>query len=125
MSEPVVSNAADKGQVAAASKKEKYGRERQLDDWCVILSIPEGRRVIWQLLGKAKIHETIFETSSRIYYNAGQQDFGHYIMSEATEAQPDAFLKMMMEAQRDAETQNQIRLNSQKYTNPDNTQKEI
>lgn len=96
----LVSNAADAEQVKSAKSKEDRQREQQLNDICAVLAIDSGRRLIWRLLGYCKIHESVMEQSARIYYNAGVQDVGHFILAEILAARPDAFLQMMQEAQK-------------------------
>lgn len=41
---------------------------------------------------------SIMETNARIYYNAGQQDLGHYLMGEIASADPEAWLAMQQDA---------------------------
>lgn len=95
---PLVKNASDPEQVKAAENKHRSGRVTELDDFKVVLSTPQGRRLLWRLMGKAKVFETVWESSARIHYNAGQQDFGHFIMSEILEADEESYFKMMREA---------------------------
>jgi hypothetical protein len=56
----------------------------------------------WELLGKTRVFETIMETNARIYYNAGQQDIGHWIQGEAVRLAPDEYLTMIQENRTDA-----------------------
>ena len=95
-----VKNAADPQQIDEARKRESYERKEQLADLREILMSDAGRRVMWRLLKKAKKFESVWDSSARIHYNAGQQDFGHFLMGEIVEAQPDALLQMMIDAKR-------------------------
>lgn len=95
--QPLVQNAADKAQVRKARKKEGYDRILELTDLRTILNQPQGRRVMWRILEQAKIFGSIWDGSARIHYNAGQQDFGHFIMSEIIAADPEFFYTMMRE----------------------------
>lgn len=97
---PLVSNAGDAEQVKKAKTREDRLRERELNDICAVLNIVEGRRLVWRLLGHCKIFESVFEQSARIYYNAGIQDTGHFILAEVLAARQDALLQMMQEAQK-------------------------
>lgn len=99
--QPIVSNAADEGQVTAASKKEKLGRNRELDDLKRILSTDFGRRFVWRLLVRAGAFKSAWAPSALIHFNCGQQDFGHYIIAEVEEADQEAFFQMMREAKAD------------------------
>ena len=96
--EPLVKNAADEAQVKSAREKEKLGRDLELDDLRIVLQTDAGRRLLWRFLEKAKVFSTVWENSAKIHYNSGQQDFGHFIMSEIVEADQMALLKMMSES---------------------------
>lgn len=97
MVDPLVKNAADPSQVGEAKKKEKSQRDLELDDIRKILSEPVGRRVLWRWLKRAKTFESIWEPSAKIHYNAGLQDFGHFLLAEVTEADENLLFKMMSE----------------------------
>lgn len=92
-----VSNAADVKQIEKAGKRISLERENELVDIRAILDIPGGRRFLWRLLREFKLNQSIFEPNSRIAYNSGRQDAGHFILGEIVEAQPEAFLQMMQE----------------------------
>lgn len=94
---PLVTNASDYEQIKNAKKKEKITRENELDDIRVVLSSPEGKRFLWRILAKCKTFESIFEQSAKIHYNAGQQDVGHFLMSEIIEADEEILFRMMNE----------------------------
>ena len=98
MAKPVTKNAADAAQVKEGERKAKHGRDRELDDLSKLLATPQFRRFIWRVMGKCKTFESIWENSARIHFNAGQQDIGHYLMSEIVEANEEALLLMMKEA---------------------------
>ena len=93
----LVRNAADEGQVKEAEHKEKRGREQQLGDLRTILAMPEGRRLMWRLIGHCKVNGSIWEPSARIHYNSGMQDVGHFLMAEVGSAGEEFLFKMMTE----------------------------
>lgn len=93
-----VRNAADPRQVKQGKQKENLARRAELDDVRAVLKVPGGRRLLWRLLERCKVLASVWEPSARIHYNAGQQDVGHYILGEVTEADPEAFLEMMRES---------------------------
>ena len=99
-------NAADEQQVREAEKKQKLRRDQELDDLKKILTMDAGRRLVWRLLGRARVFESVWEQSAKIHYNAGQQDFGHFIMSEVIEAGPEFLLRMMQESKQQGEQTN-------------------
>lgn len=97
MSKPIVTNAANEGQVNQAESKVKFERNQQLDDIRTVISTVQGRRFLWRLLGFCKTFETVWENSARIHYNAGKQDVGHYLLAEINDAGQEAFFTMMRE----------------------------
>lgn len=99
MTRSLVANAADPEQVKQATKKELRHRAQELEDLRAMLTLPAGRRYLWELLTRCKVYESVFTiTPERIYYNAGQQDIGHAVLADIAEAQPEALLQMMQEA---------------------------
>lgn len=97
---PVVKNAADPKQVKSGKKKAKLRREQELFDLKALLETPQGRRVMWRLLAKAGMFNSIYESSSRIYYNAGRQDYGFWLWSELEKAHKGYLVKMIQENER-------------------------
>jgi hypothetical protein len=93
--ESLVKNAADEGQVQAASKKEGFKRRQEIDDIQTVLSIQAGRRLLWRIIEHCKVFESIWNGSALIHYNSGKQDVGHFLLGEITEAKPEALLEMM------------------------------
>lgn len=72
-------------------------RNAELKDLREVLATTQGRRVFWRLLEKSACFHSIWEQSARIHYNAGQQDFGHFIMGEIEEANQELLFQMMRE----------------------------
>lgn len=99
-----VKNAADEAQVKEAEKNAKLGRDQELADLKKILSTDHGRRFVWRLMSHARVFGSIWEQSAKIHYNAGQQDFGHFIMSDVVEAGPEFLLRMMQESKQGEQT---------------------
>lgn len=95
-----VRNASDPQQVKRAKETEAERRQRELAELSDVLSTLSGRRVLWRLLGKCGVFESIMETSARIYYNAGKQDLGHYLLGEIAQADPNAYPLMMQDARK-------------------------
>jgi hypothetical protein len=101
MAEPLVTNAASKKQVERAGKVEHFRHEKDRREFAELLEDPRFRRYIWRLMADCKIHESIFEQNSKIYYNAGVQDVGHRILAQLLEARPPALLQMMQENEKE------------------------
>lgn len=95
---PAVQNAADRGQVRHAERKDRDRRERELRDLNAVLATPEGRRVMWRLLGHCRVFESIWHPSALIHANSGKQDVGHFIMAEIAAADQEALFLMMKES---------------------------
>ena len=94
---PLVKNAADPVQVKKSKKKSGLDRKQELLDLEYLLSLPEGRRVFWRLLGKAGMFRSIWEPSAKIHYNSGKQDYGFWLFGEIEQASQDFMLAMMRE----------------------------
>lgn len=93
----LVKNAADKRQVDAAGRAQKRREADELADLRVMLSTPEGRRVAWRVLAYCKTFSDIWDASSRIHFNAGQQNVGHWLLAEINAADEEKFFEMMRE----------------------------
>jgi hypothetical protein len=95
-----VRNASDPQQVKAAGKRAAWARRQELEDVRAVLALPGGRRLIWRLLERCRVFESIAApTAETTYYNAGQQDVGHFLMAEVAAAQPAALTEMMQARQ--------------------------
>lgn len=97
MPEALVNNAADPKQVSEAGKATEIKREDELNDVRTALAVPAVRRYMRRVLGRCKTFESVWAQSALIHYNAGQQDIGHWIMAEITEASPKLMLELMQE----------------------------
>lgn len=96
MSKPIVSNASDeeqqkKGKDVAREAELRYTKALQQ-----VLATPEGKVVLWDLLGFCRTFASVWEGGAKISYNSGQQDVGHYLMDRIIRADPAAFLEMMV-----------------------------
>jgi len=94
----LVCNAADAQQVQRGGRLARRRRERELNDLRAVLAIAEGRRVVWRLLEHCKVFASIWDPSSRIHYQAGVQDVGHYLMAEIAAADDEALIVLMRDA---------------------------
>ena len=104
--ESMVQNAANPKQIKKAKARERHQRSDELADIRAVVNLPEGRRFIWRLLGRANVFGSIWEPSAKIHYNAGEQDFGHFIMSEIGDASEEALFLMMKENKQNEREQN-------------------
>lgn len=89
-------NLADERQVKKAEMKEKDLRKQELNDLRTVLSNASGRRLMWKILTKCNSFNSIFNVdNSTMAYLSGQQDIGHFIMSEITAADENLLIKLM------------------------------
>lgn len=89
---------SNKAEVKRAEKAEKDRRKQELNDLRTTLSNASGRRLLWRLMGYCKTFESVFSVDSLVMArNAGQQDLGHFIMSEIVSADENLLLKLMKE----------------------------
>ena len=93
----LVKNAASEKQVKNAEKKEVVKEEQEILDLKHVLESPHGRRVMWRLMEHCKVFNTVWEPSAKIHYNSGQQDVGHFIMTEIVRADEKYLFEMMKE----------------------------
>jgi len=101
-------NLADRKAVDKSAKRAKNVREREILDVGAILSTAEGRRFIWRLLGHCGVSESVMAADSLIYYNAGKQDVGHFLMAEIMAANPQSYITMMKEHDVDSKISEEV-----------------
>lgn len=95
---PLVKNAADIEQVKESGRKEKFNRERELDDLRFILSSQQGRRFYWRLLEKTGIFKVSFTGNPGwTEFNEGRREVGLWALGEMNEACPEAWLEILKE----------------------------
>lgn len=92
-------NAADEEQVQERTRKEKRGRELELEDMAALLATKGGRRVIWRYLTACGVFRTSFDGSSRTYFAEGMRNVGLMLLADINEADPQAYVTMLKESQ--------------------------
>lgn len=99
----LVGNAADQEQVRDARRKEDSLRRQQLADIERLLETDHGRRFLWRILEQTSVHGTVMHPGDphMTSYRAGQQDIGHWLMQEMTEASPDSYPELVAEHARE------------------------
>lgn len=92
-------NASSEKAVKKMVGREERLRHRETDDIKSVMSSVHGRRLIWRMLSRCGVFKSVHHPSgSQVYYNAGQQDIGHFLMAEILETDPKLFLDMQIEA---------------------------
>jgi len=94
----LVRNGSDPDQVNRARRKTREAERQRLGAIAEVMKAPAGRRVMWDLLCKARVFESIWNPSAAIHYNAGRQDFGHELMADLLEADETLYELMEREA---------------------------
>ena len=104
-----MTNIAKKDSVESKTKIVKSKRDQELDDLKLVLNNKSGRRFIWKLLSRCRVFGSVVnpDNPNMTFYRAGEQDTGHYILTEIMEADPNLFLKMQKEAQREKQIDKQ------------------
>lgn len=95
---PLVTNAADHGQIKSAGRKQRWNRERELSDVRSILSTKQGRRFWWRYLAKCKIFQSTFTGNNTTFFNEGERNVGLQLLADLNEAMPEAYMLMQKEA---------------------------
>lgn len=95
---PIVRNAADEEQVKEARLKEKFGRERELEDMRSVLASHRGRRLIWRYLEECGVFKISFTGSSETFFKEGKRDIGLRLLADINDAAPEAYSIMLREA---------------------------
>ncbi len=96
-------NIADETQVKQGEQKGKRVRERELLDVQKILETDFGRRFVWRYLGLAGVFQTSFTGNSTTFFNEGKRDIGLKLLTDVTQAKPDAYIQMTQEAKKSEE----------------------
>lgn len=91
-------NTADESQVKKADKREKVGRDKELDDLKYLLGLPQFRRFSWRLLAHCGFLQVPFNTNnSQQSFLIGRMDIAHFLFSEMNNADEELVFKMMKE----------------------------
>lgn len=106
----LVANAADRKQVKHAGRKERRGRDLELDDLRATLGHDYARRALWRILKYCAPLESPMHASNSFQSHAiGRGDVGRFMIAEINEADDDKWLLMQREArarERSIETEN-------------------
>lgn len=93
-----VKNAASKQQVAAAARAEEKRDEQLRASLLAIMRTKEGRRVMAELLERAGLYRSSFDTSGSVtYFNEGRRNFGLEIQALLADVSEPFYLAMETE----------------------------
>ena len=82
--------------VERARRKEEDLQKQEMNDIRTVLSNASGRRFMWRVLEKCNTFNSVYSADNSIMsYQSGQQDLGHFLMSEIVQADENLLLKLM------------------------------
>lgn len=91
---------ADNQKLAAArERRQRQYAEQIRADMKTLLSMPEGRRVLWDLIGDCGVFKESMETNARSYVQMGMRNLGLSLINRVTDADQEAYFQMMRESQ--------------------------
>ena len=86
-------------------ERSKQLRERNLNDIRKVLVLPEGRRLLWRIMGEGKIFCTSPAGNSEIAARVeGERVIGLKIFADIMEVKPEMFLQMQREYKSEQES---------------------
>ena len=94
---PYQRNAADPQQVRFAERKERQKAQRYANGLRAVMSSPEGRLVMGELLERSGLWRTSWDPSARIHFNEGRRNFGLELLADIQNVDEEAYLLMERE----------------------------
>lgn len=71
-------------------------RRQEMNDLKTVLSNASGTRFIWRLLQQCHTFSSVYDSDPGLMaFRSGQQDIGHFLMSEITRADENLLFKLM------------------------------
>ena len=90
-------NVADPKRIDEKKYKEKLFKDKEKSDLKFLLNTEQGRRFIWRYLEFCGVYKSSFTGSSQTFFLEGQRNVGLKLVAEIVDAQPEMYLKMMIE----------------------------
>jgi hypothetical protein len=78
-------------------EQNKRDQERILNDWCKVLSHPEGRRTVWRLISECGVYQSSMTGNAHTFFNEGKRVIGLMVLREIELAKPGITLQMQRE----------------------------
>lgn len=89
------------------SKKEMQDAAQGRLDVRKVLSMPEGQRLLFEIIKFSGVWSSPMKTSSEIYYLTGRADVGRFILDKLQKVSPSDYLKIMsMKVEQENENDN-------------------
>lgn len=96
-------NAANPKHVAAARRKEEAAEARRQSDLRLLLTMPEGRRILWWILERAGTFQRPEVYSAQIHWLQGRAALGMEVMEAIETVNSAAVIEMMVVAKQERE----------------------
>lgn len=91
-------DSGDPKHVAKRQSRAEAEAMRKKSDWLAVLSMPEGRRVMYGLLGSFGLYKDTFNTNALAMANvSGMRKAGLILLAEIEAADPMAYILMQQE----------------------------
>lgn len=94
---PLITNAADKTQLAEAKTKERDSYKVVQDDIRWLMGEPRGRRFMAWLMGQCGVDKLSFTGNSETFFREGSRNIGLMLKAKIDEVAPEMFIKMLSE----------------------------
>lgn len=94
-------NASNPKHIKEAGEREKFRRQRLLNDVRTLVATAEGRRLFTRIFDLTGINRSSFTGNSETFFLEGKRSIGLEFMVDLMEAKPDAYLQMIEEARRE------------------------
>ena len=93
--------------------RDKQLRDKELNDLRAVLALPEGRRLMWRVIARARTFQQSFVPGMPDVgnFNEGSRSIGSWLFDEILNAKPDAYQQMVREHKSEAVVKEQIEKN--------------
>lgn len=87
-----MANAANPEQLKRQQLQQDLADRQAKSDFLWLMDDPRGRRFIWQLMGRCRIFEPVFNTHGGLMnFNEGRRDVGLFLLGEINRLCPEKF----------------------------------
>lgn len=87
-----MANAANPEQLKRQQIQQDLADRQVKNDFLWLMDDPRGRRFIWQLMGRCRIFEPVFNTHGGLMnFNEGRRDVGLFLLGEINRLCPEKF----------------------------------
>jgi hypothetical protein len=94
-------DAGDRTHVRKARDNEKRTDKERASVVSGLMTIPEGRKWLWDFMSQCGIYTTPFSENALVMaFNTGKADVGRRLLADIVEYAPDAYVLMIKEHQR-------------------------